>query len=242
MIERHQFPPAGNQAIARLVSKNGSITYGTVMFTQRGDKVALLAQVFNLAGGPHSLYIHETGNCSSPNAASAGPVWNAKGAPPGARRSGELPNIVVRHEDNATLEAQVTGLSVGTGAANDVIGPFGRRSWQARSRSQARIRRAQRLARLRRHRDDSRPLPASTSGGCRDRRINRQGSTMGFLAGKKILITGVLSNRSIAYGIAHACQREGATLAFTYVNDDLKDRVVKLAADFGSVAGAAAAT
>jgi Cu-Zn family superoxide dismutase len=115
-------PPTGNQAVAQLVSKNGSGTNGTVLFTQRGDKVALLAQVFNIAGGPHSLYIHETGNCSSPNAASAGPVWNAKGASPGARRSGELPNIVVRHEDNATLDAQVTGLSVGTGASNDVIG------------------------------------------------------------------------------------------------------------------------
>ena len=57
---------------------------------------------------------------------------------------------------------------------------------------------------------------------------------MGFLADRKILITGVLSNRSIAYGVARACQREGATLAFTYVNDDLKERVVRLAADFGS--------
>jgi enoyl-[acyl-carrier protein] reductase I len=57
---------------------------------------------------------------------------------------------------------------------------------------------------------------------------------MGFLAGKKILITGLLSSRSIAYGIAHACKREGALLAFTYVNEDLKDRVVKLAADLGS--------
>jgi enoyl-[acyl-carrier protein] reductase I len=57
---------------------------------------------------------------------------------------------------------------------------------------------------------------------------------MGFLADKKILITGVLSTRSIAYGIARACEREGATLAFTYVNDDLKDRVVKIAAEFGS--------
>ncbi len=115
-------PSTGNQATAKLVSKNGSGTTGTVVFTQRGDKVALLAQVFNIAGGPHSLYIHETGNCSSPNAASAGPVWNAKGASPGARRLGELPNLVVRHEENATLEAQVAGLSVGTGAANDVIG------------------------------------------------------------------------------------------------------------------------
>lgn len=57
---------------------------------------------------------------------------------------------------------------------------------------------------------------------------------MGMLADKKILITGLLSNRSIAYGIARACQREGATLAFTFVNADLKDRVARLAADFGS--------
>ena len=41
---------------------------------------------------------------------------------------------------------------------------------------------------------------------------------MGFLAGKKILITGLLSNRSIAYGIAQACHREGAELAFTFQN------------------------
>ena len=57
---------------------------------------------------------------------------------------------------------------------------------------------------------------------------------MGFLADKKILITGLLSNRSIAYGIAKACKREGATLAFTYVNEKLKDRVVDLAKELGS--------
>ncbi len=57
---------------------------------------------------------------------------------------------------------------------------------------------------------------------------------MGFLAGKKLLITGVLSNRSIAYGVARACQREGATLAFTYVGERFKDRVEELAAHFDS--------
>ncbi|MGH6622386.1 MAG: enoyl-ACP reductase FabI [Burkholderiaceae bacterium] len=57
---------------------------------------------------------------------------------------------------------------------------------------------------------------------------------MGFLAGKRILITGVLSNRSIAYGIAKACRREGAELAFTYVGDRFKDRVSELAAEHGS--------
>src|SRR5574340_1485248 len=56
---------------------------------------------------------------------------------------------------------------------------------------------------------------------------------MGFLAERRLLITGVLSNRSIAYGVAKACRREGAMLAFTYVNDELKERVTKLAAEFG---------
>ncbi|HKU85033.1 MAG TPA: SDR family oxidoreductase [Casimicrobiaceae bacterium] len=56
---------------------------------------------------------------------------------------------------------------------------------------------------------------------------------MALLTDRKILITGVLSARSIAYGVARACQREGATLAFTYASEELKDRVVKLAADFG---------
>ena len=55
------------------------------------------------------------------------------------------------------------------------------------------------------------------------------GDSMAFLTGKKILITGLLSNRSIAYGIAQAAQREGAELAFTFQGEAIKDRVVKLA-------------
>jgi enoyl-[acyl-carrier protein] reductase I len=57
---------------------------------------------------------------------------------------------------------------------------------------------------------------------------------MGLLDDRKILITGVLSDRSIAYGIAKACHREGAVLAFTYASEALKQRVVKLAGDFGT--------
>ena len=57
---------------------------------------------------------------------------------------------------------------------------------------------------------------------------------MGFLAGKKVLITGLLSNRSIAYGIAKACHREGAELAFTYAGDRSCDRVHSFAEEFGS--------
>ncbi|MCK8515517.1 enoyl-ACP reductase [Methylonatrum kenyense] len=57
---------------------------------------------------------------------------------------------------------------------------------------------------------------------------------MGFLANKKVLVTGVAGNRSIAWGTAQAMHREGAELAFTYVGDKLKPRVEKLAAELGS--------
>jgi len=57
---------------------------------------------------------------------------------------------------------------------------------------------------------------------------------MGFLRGKRILIVGLASNRSIAWGIARAMNREGAELAFTYQNEKLKGRVEKLAAECGS--------
>ncbi len=57
---------------------------------------------------------------------------------------------------------------------------------------------------------------------------------MVLLQNKNILVTGLLSNRSIAYGIAKAAHREGASLAFTYQSDELKTRVTDLAKDFGA--------
>ncbi len=57
---------------------------------------------------------------------------------------------------------------------------------------------------------------------------------MGFMQGKRVLIVGLASNRSIAWGIAQAMQREGAELAFTFQNDKLQERVEKMAAECGS--------
>jgi enoyl-[acyl-carrier protein] reductase I len=57
---------------------------------------------------------------------------------------------------------------------------------------------------------------------------------MGFLAGKRALIVGLATERSIAYGIAAAMHREGAELAFTYQNERLQDRVAEMAASFGA--------
>lgn len=57
---------------------------------------------------------------------------------------------------------------------------------------------------------------------------------MGFLAGKRALITGLISDRSIAYGIASAMKREGASLAFTYQGEKIRERVAALAREFDS--------
>jgi len=57
---------------------------------------------------------------------------------------------------------------------------------------------------------------------------------MGFLAGKRALLVGLATERSIAWGIAQAMKREGAALAFTYQNERLRDRVVDLARELGS--------
>src|SRR5690606_9393353 len=56
---------------------------------------------------------------------------------------------------------------------------------------------------------------------------------MGFLSGKRILITGVISNRSIAYGIAQACRQQGAEIALTYVGERFKERVEGFAQELG---------
>lgn len=57
---------------------------------------------------------------------------------------------------------------------------------------------------------------------------------MGFLAGKRILVTGMISNRSIAYGVAQSMHREGAQLAFTYQGERVQARVTEMAREFGS--------
>jgi Cu-Zn family superoxide dismutase len=107
--------------VAKLMPKNGSTVRGIVSFTQKGDKVAVAGQFFELLPGSHSLYIHAVGNCSSPNAASAGPVWNVAGGV-SSKRTGELPQIYAGTEGRADFSISVSDISVGTGAPNDVIG------------------------------------------------------------------------------------------------------------------------
>ena len=118
-------PEAGPMGVARLAPKNGSTVRGMVSFTQRGERVVISGTFVELMPGPHSVYIHVTGNCVSPNAASAGPVWSVDGSAEGGKRgkrAGDLPQITANPEGNATLQVFSSDVSVGTGKPNDVIG------------------------------------------------------------------------------------------------------------------------
>jgi Cu-Zn family superoxide dismutase len=115
-------PGPGAMGVARLAPKNGSTVRGFISFTQRGDRVAVAGNFVELFPGTHSLYIHAGGNCGSPNAASAGPVWNVDGASPGGKRTGDLPQLTAGSEGHAELQWSSSELSVGTGKPNDVLG------------------------------------------------------------------------------------------------------------------------
>jgi superoxide dismutase, Cu-Zn family len=106
---------------AAVTPKNGSTVRGVVTFTQRGDRVYVTGQLFELFPGAHSIYIHSVGNCSSPNAASAGPVWNLPGND-GKKRTGDLPQIFAGTEGRADISFTLRDVTVNTGKPNDVIG------------------------------------------------------------------------------------------------------------------------
>lgn len=113
-------PKTGTGAAARLLPKNSSVT-GTVSFIQRGNKVNVAAVIQELSPGRHRMFIHEVGNCSSLNAASAGKVWAAAGQTPG-KRLGDLPDLFAGTEGNANVTASLSGITVGDGGPADVIG------------------------------------------------------------------------------------------------------------------------
>lgn len=113
-------PKSDTSAAARLKPKNSSVT-GAISFVQRGDKVVMAAVIQELLPGPHLLFIHEVGNCSSPNAASAGRVWSVPGTASG-KRLGDLPQLVAGTEGKANLVVSLSGITVGGGGPTDVIG------------------------------------------------------------------------------------------------------------------------
>ena len=116
----------GASATASLEPTKGNTTSGTVKFTQHGDRVRVSGQISGLkAGAEHGFHVHEKGDCSSGDGMSAGghfnPAGKAHGAQAGERHAGDLPNLKADAYGNASVNLEMSGLAVGSGAA-DVVG------------------------------------------------------------------------------------------------------------------------
>jgi Cu-Zn family superoxide dismutase len=107
-------PTAGNQA-------NGMVT-----FEPSGDKVRVVAKVSGLSPGPHGFHIHEKGDCSAADGTSAGGHFNPTNQPHGdpasaAHHGGDMPMLVADANGNATLDATLDGVTIGSGPG-DIVG------------------------------------------------------------------------------------------------------------------------
>ena len=120
-------PAKAPTATAQLKPTRGSETAGTVWFTQDGAKVNVRVQVSGLAPGQeHGFHVHEKGDCSSPEAMSAGGHFNPGGQPHGpqeaAHHGGDMPSLKADAAGNAQGTFQLDNLTIGGGAPNDIVG------------------------------------------------------------------------------------------------------------------------
>ena len=119
-------PLSGPVATAELKPTAGSQTAGTVRFEQRGNKVLVTADVRGLKPGvEHGFHIHEKGDCSAPDAMSAGGHFNPAAKPHGhhgqnERHAGDLPSLVASASGTATLRFESDIITVAPGATSVV--------------------------------------------------------------------------------------------------------------------------
>lgn len=118
----------GDRAVeAVLKPTQGSSAQGSVQFRQDGDAVVVTAKVTGLTPGAHGFHIHEKGDCSAPDATSAGGHFNP-GAKPhghpdhGDHHAGDMPMLVADASGTASLTARLPGVSVGGDAASSILG------------------------------------------------------------------------------------------------------------------------
>ena len=124
-----QTPAAGGgaTAVAEMKPTAGNAVAGTVRFEQSGSKVVVAAAITGLKpNSEHGFHVHEKGDCSAPDATSAGGHFNPAGRPHGhhgkaERHAGDMPNLRADASGTARVTWETDLLSVGSGSA-DVIG------------------------------------------------------------------------------------------------------------------------
>lgn len=117
--------PTEPGASARLQPTSGNTATGTVEFTQRGDKVLVVADITGLTPGEHGFHIHEKGDCSAPDGTSAGGHFNpsaqAHGNPDGPHHHfGDLPQLTADASGRAKLSVELDSITLNAGSGNIV--------------------------------------------------------------------------------------------------------------------------
>lgn len=110
-------PASGPRAEAKIEARSGSSVAGIVSFSQSGEKLHIEAKVSGLTPGEHGFHVHESGDCSAPDASSAKGHFNPEGRPHGhhhyqERHAGDMPNLVADHDGNAILKIDIGMLTL----------------------------------------------------------------------------------------------------------------------------------
>jgi Cu-Zn family superoxide dismutase len=108
-------------------AKSGSKLTGTVKFSEQADGVQVVIQVANLTAGARATHVHETGDCSAPDAKSAGGHFNPDNHPHALptkdpRHLGDLGNIDVAKDGTGSLEIVVPGANLKDGDPHSFLG------------------------------------------------------------------------------------------------------------------------
>ncbi|MGH8752013.1 MAG: superoxide dismutase family protein [Burkholderiales bacterium] len=114
-------------ATASLQPTKGSKVWGTVTFTQKGDKVLVVANVNGLAPGQHGFHLHEKGDCSAADGTSAGghfnPLGKQHGGPDSAdHHAGDIGNLNADGSGNASYSYEASGISLDKASSNNIVG------------------------------------------------------------------------------------------------------------------------
>jgi Cu-Zn family superoxide dismutase len=117
--------PSSPSASVTLRPASGTKVSGSLKFTQAGDRVRVTGEVTGHSAGAKGFHIHEKGDCSAPDATSAGGHFNpakARHGAPGAGHAGDLGNLVFNESGKAAVDLTVSGISVSKEAPNSIIG------------------------------------------------------------------------------------------------------------------------
>ena len=121
-------PLAQPTAIATMNSASGSTASGTASFTQTGDNMVRMSiEMTGLTPGDHALHLHEYGDCSAPDATSAGGHWNPGGMSHGKRGEGEFHagdviNLTADAEGNVSWSEEIEGWTIGGDNSTNILG------------------------------------------------------------------------------------------------------------------------